>query len=521
MTGSLVRYLFVPVMVLITSRTVIGSDLSKFLHAVFDQQQGRQPTGAELNYYANVSRESGPLESYIQMVASRDFYLNQCRGNDELYVTRIHQLFLHREPRPSEVNFWVFQLQQTPNRDLVAFVRQFCQVNNLQQVPSGPLPYQPTFQPPASSASAADLLVTKIALFRQMVSREVGVTRYGTRLLEEVAVLEAAGAQFRDTVNSPRSTDQQISLAGQNLTSAYQDVVEEFRTVPAASSACQNLLWEISRLVQSSESVVRPQPAQAVDPNASLTASVERLRDGLRQVASLLASNYPDNAYYSNLYRDVSGLAVQADSLRVLTRMSQAEVDRQRVSSALLTHARDISRQLGNADYRLQQGWWNVQHELDTIAALMGMGGDFYQSTEQPVVIGAPGWNRFPTQINPGYQASDYSRRIVALADDLLRPIDSYISTLRLLAARNQDAANLLAQTMDLRHDVLVVRQKAAAGEMGSPLRYAARNVVLQYRDVASRTFVAMVGQDARLNSPVWQQIGEGAFELDRAVSNN
>lgn len=72
---------------------------------------------------------------------------------------------------------------------------------------------------------------------------------------------------------------------------------------------------------------------------------------------------------------------------------------------------------------------------------------------------------------------------------------------------------------MDLRHDVLLVRQEAATGEVGSPLRYAARDALLQYRDVASRSFAAMVGQDSTLNAPIWQQIGSLAFALDKAIA--
>lgn len=261
------------------------------------------------------------------------------------------------------MQFWVFQLQQTPNRDLVLFMRQFCQVNNLQQVPLGPLPFQPQFQPPANPGTAADLLVNKISLFRQMVSRELGVTRYGNRLLDEAATLEAAAAQYRDTVNSPRSTDRQMAIVGQNLTSAYQDVAAEFRTVPSASSACQNLLWEISRLVQFSESAARPNPAQFPNnpnpnTNATLKASAERLGDSLRQFASFLTANYPESPFNTNLYRDVSGMAVQADSLRALSQMPPGPggADLQRVAMALLTQARDVARQLTNADFRLQQG---------------------------------------------------------------------------------------------------------------------------------------------------------------------
>ena len=58
-----------------------GSDLSKFLHDVFNDNHGRPPTGAEVNYYSNLSRTEGPLESLIRMVASNDYYVAKCQQN--------------------------------------------------------------------------------------------------------------------------------------------------------------------------------------------------------------------------------------------------------------------------------------------------------------------------------------------------------------------------------------------------------------------------------------------------------
>lgn len=77
-----------------------GSDLSKFLHTVFDDQYGRPPTGTEVNYYSSVSRTEGPLESLARMVSSNDYFYGQCQQRPDLYVTRLYEIFLHREPTP-------------------------------------------------------------------------------------------------------------------------------------------------------------------------------------------------------------------------------------------------------------------------------------------------------------------------------------------------------------------------------------------------------------------------------------
>ena len=45
-----------------------ASDLSKFLDGLFKQIANRAPSGSELNYYTNLTRNQGPLESRHRVV---------------------------------------------------------------------------------------------------------------------------------------------------------------------------------------------------------------------------------------------------------------------------------------------------------------------------------------------------------------------------------------------------------------------------------------------------------------------
>jgi hypothetical protein len=219
------------------------------------------------------------------------------------------------------------------------------------------------------------------------------------------------------------------------------------------------------------------------------------------------------------LYRDVNGMYVQIESLRQLARTAGGRNDVQRVVNSILSQSREVAGQVNQADIGLQQGWWNIQHELDRLAVAAGCGGDLYVTSAHPVVINRPAWNGFPAQLSPGYQASAVNRQVITLADQLDAVLENYVDSLRPVAGRNREAAQMIDQTLDLRHDVLVLRQQAAAGQLGNQLRRTSGDVIRQYRDVASQTFLKMVGQDATLNSPAWQQIGELAYQIDKAVA--
>jgi ABC-type transporter Mla subunit MlaD len=493
-----------------------GSDLSKFLHAIFDDHHNRPPTGGEINYYANVSRTEGPLETYIRMVSSNEYYVTQCQQDAEVYVTRLHQIFLHRDPRSDEVRFWTNQLLQTPGGDRAGFVRQFCLANNVQQVPSAAVPYEAVYRAPTSSSAAADALVIKVALLRNLVEREMGGTRFGRGVLEATASLQSATAQYRDTLNSRQTTDAQLRIAADNLEQALQKLENQFYSVPGTSNQTRNLLWEISQLTTAARLSAGNSPPPV--PENPVMASADQVSSLIQQFASLVAQYQNRSPTYASLLRDLNGLFVQVESLRQMVRTSQRASDLQRVTNSIMNQAREITRQISQADMALQQGWWNVQHELDRLASALGCGGDLYADPTHPVVINRPAWNGFPTQVSPGYQASAVNQQVVDLADQLVSTIDDYVNSLRPVSSRSRDVAQMINQTLDLRHDVLVVRQKAAAGGFGTPLQYAARDVTRQYKDVASQTFVRIVGQDPTLNSPAWVRIGELAYSIQKTV---
>jgi hypothetical protein len=315
-------------------------------------------------------------------------------------------------------------------------------------------------------------------------------------------VLASASTQYRETVESPDSTSQQVAIASNNVARALQELQATFRSVPGASAACQSVLWEVSQLEAAAElsakaTVASPNAASAVEAEAGQLLSL------LRQFTSVLSRYQQQGAFYVNLARDVDALAVQAESLQLLARQGAGDRDVKRITTSLLTQGRDVARQMNQTDIRLQQSWWNIQHELDQLALAAGCAGDLYVATDHP---------------SPGYQASADNRQIINYADHLLAQLDNYVLSLRPVAARNGDAGVMLNQTLNLRNAVLVLRQQAAAGAWGTQLQSASRESVRLYA-AAGPSFLKMVGQDPSLNSPVWAQIGELTYKIDRELS--
>jgi hypothetical protein len=497
-----------------------GSDLSVFLHSVFEDQYGRVPTGTEVNYYSNVSRTEGPLESQIRMVAADSYYHGPCKQNPDIYITRVYEIFLGRAPTADELRYWVGQLPRGTSNERAAFIRRFCQANNLvYYVPSTPAAFPAVVRPSNSQSNTAETLVAKATLLNDMIRSEMGGTRFGRDLASKSATLVSAAAQYRDTVGSPRSTSQQVAIAAANVGLAVRDLTEQFRSVPGASAACDNTLWEVSQLANSIRPADGAAPAQP--PRNAIESEAAHLAAVTREFAAVLFSEAQQNPLYANVYRDVSGLSVQAESLQQLARAGAGQRELQRVMTGILSQARGIGTQLTSANGRLRRAWWNVQHEVDQLAVAAGMGGDFYASDDHPVILNSPAWDGFPVQPSPGYQSSSDNLRIVSSCDELVRLLDNYTQSLRPITNRNRDAAQMLDQTLDMRHQVLVLRQQAAAGQFGAVLSTSSREAVRQYKDVASRTFLVMVGQDPTLNSPIWSQIGELTYAIDKMAGGS
>jgi hypothetical protein len=450
------------------------------------------------------------------MVSSDDYFVNQCQRNTQVYVNRLYQLFLHRDPQPDELRFWVNQYQ-SGRLDRSSLVRQFCQTNNINAVPGPRSLYRPSSRPPTDAVSCADALLTKVRLLNQVVTREFGGTYFGRNLLATIASLQATTSQFRDSVSSRNSTQQQIRIATDNLEQSLQRVESQFRAVPSASDQCRNLLWEISELVTSARTTSMDWQARPT-PTSRLQREVEQLLATLRDFASSLSAYQYQSPADASLNRDVNGLYVQAQGLAEMIRTSSRKSDLDRVINSINTQGRGIGRQVQRSDSRLRQGWWNVQHQLEQVTVAAGAGGDFHVSSGHPVLINRPTWNRLPGQISPGYQASAQNRQIVGDSDRLLSLIDNYAASLRPLVSRSRDVATMANQVLDLRHKVLVLRQQAASGAFGSRLRYASQDVVRQYSNVASKTFARMVGNDSTLNSPSWMQIGQLSYQIDKTI---
>ena len=203
--GTLTRLSRIVVsLILLAASTAQGSDFSELMHKFFENEAGRQPTGPELSYHANLARQQGPLENYVALYASDDYFVNRCQQNYEVYVTNLYRTFLVRDPRPDEVRFWVYQFMQSGGIRTDT-LRRFLQANHVTQLQGFPPQQQPpAYRPPTTGREIAAELVTQTALFTQTAEQDLGGTWYGRSLTGQAAKLQTVAAQYRDVVRSRR-----------------------------------------------------------------------------------------------------------------------------------------------------------------------------------------------------------------------------------------------------------------------------------------------------------------------------
>lgn len=510
------KLLLLSAIVLAWSPTVgSASDFSKFLRELIKDNHNREPNGAELNHYSNVSRDRGPLEAYLKMLASDDVYVQQLQRNTEAYVNQIFRTFLQRPPREDEMRFWFNQFQVSGSPQRLDVLRTFCQSNNIRDVPGYATPNPPRYPYGTSGSQVANQLVDKVSLFINIADRELGGSRFGYDVANSARSLLVASQQYQRL--TPTANAGQLQNAGGNVQLSLNQLESLMRSVPGASPQCQSVLWDISRLVSTmpgnggfgfgqSQGLPDPFPPQ-------LSGDVDLAADQLQQFLQALAPMQYQSTYYANLYRDLNGLAVQVQSLQYLVRAGDKRQATQ-VMGSVRTHGREIGRQVAEGEMGMQQSWWNIAHQLDLIATQLGLKGDIFVTPGHTVIINRPSWNQFPGQISPGYQASGTNQAVVVTADQLINLMDDYIQSLRRIDGPSAQVKQMIAQSINLKNATLAARQQAANGVFGTGLIYAAREPLQIYRQDASQAFVAMVGVNPALNSPQWVQIGQLADQL-------
>ena len=211
---SVCRNLAIVLIVLSLRQSVNSSELSKFLNSVFDEQYQRDPSGTDLYYHSKIYRERGPLENYIAICSSDDYFYRQAHQDPTTYIVGLHETFVGRRPRPDELDFWVNQFRQSGSpREL--FVRRFCEANRVNQLPSF-LPTQSGFQTPTSAPETANQLVSNIELFINLVRTDLDGSIYARNVIDESRRLLSAAQQYRQIVFTPQHTAEQAAMALSN-----------------------------------------------------------------------------------------------------------------------------------------------------------------------------------------------------------------------------------------------------------------------------------------------------------------
>ncbi len=327
-----------------------GADVASYIREIFSQELHRNPTGYELNYHSGLLRNQGPLENYIVICGSDEFFVRRTGSDNRTFVEEIYRVFLGRNPRPDELSYWVIQFQQAGN-NRQQMLRLFLGSNGITRLP-GSVPSQPG---PPSSANAPQIaadLVTQSGMFATLVRNEMGYAGYGAAVIGQAEQFRAFCNQFQQTVNRPSLTDRQWTDEVNNLARSLHDLETVFNRVPAASWNSRNLLQRLSRLVTAALTAQVVRPGSPIQLPSSLPgpgyAEVQQFSLQLGQFVRTVQSRQFRGPVYQQLKRDVQGLAIQTSTLDLQIRQgrprNELKTSMRQSSPSLRTSRRGLDR---------------------------------------------------------------------------------------------------------------------------------------------------------------------------------
>jgi hypothetical protein len=79
---------------------------------LFRQYLERDPSRAELAAWeSNLQRGYHMADVRTDLLGQNQFF-NQCDRDEQVYITRLHQLMLNRDPKPEEMAYWLDRYHQ-------------------------------------------------------------------------------------------------------------------------------------------------------------------------------------------------------------------------------------------------------------------------------------------------------------------------------------------------------------------------------------------------------------------------
>jgi hypothetical protein len=361
-------------------------------------------------------------------------------------------------------------------------------------------------------------LATRANLFVSLVQSEVGYSGYGRRVVRQGQQFASVAEQYRQVVASGTSTRQQIQIATDNLDRSLHSLEVEFHRVSGASPHSQNVLQQLSQLVDAARRSPIALPEQPIAPPSTSPGYAEVIvaRDAVRQFAYNLQSQQYRGPDYTDLYRDVQALLVQLESVELLMRGGESRYEIRRAMRNVVTQANRITSDVSRVDLSIQHAWWSLLVQLKQAAQAIGTRGANQVQPSHPVIVDRPAWSQLPFQPVPK-PSSSRSRETIRLADQLIDKLDGYIAFLQSASFGNANASRLVGSLQDLKHSALILRQVAASGAFGNTLARSGDLLMTQYKRTAS-DFAKFVARDATLNSPLFYQIGELTQKVVNAV---
>lgn len=506
---------------IIAGQACVASDLSKFLHSVFENAQNasnQRPDaqrGQSLNYHFDVSRQQGPLEGMIQLYGSDDFYRREGHGDPNAYINRVYKDFVGRDPRYDELQFYRRQGLGTVGAR-IAMLRWLCNANHITQLPS-PVPRPPIYRPPVNLPAIAADLSNKCSDLIRALKIETQYTPNPLNLLHQAGLMRDAANQFQIAASRAQRDPQSAQKALRDLGASKRLFEADFYRRGSSYPQSTIALQQITTLMAAAQ---RSFPTLTPRPPAGPSINCRNLVDQSRSFLNYLRDRRGTSALLDHMLRDMEQLADQIERFASAARYGSPSNRLQSLMRDVIGTSDYLANDAIRADPRTRRAWLGLQSEIVTIARSLGLEPSFCVQPNRPVLINCPTWGGLPYH-PPIVGTPDQSNQCVYLADQLLDDVNRYLVSLKDLerqqGVRSESVFKSVKRFLGVAQDF---RRSASSGGYRTSLKNSADRLVRDYRRV-SRDVSDAIKRDLRFNSPAMFQIGELVRQIEQSTRNN
>jgi hypothetical protein len=445
-------------------------DLRDYVAGLIGSYLGREPRPDEVESWVyNIRTGTPPSELQIGLLASDEYFTRQGRNNGRFIVGLYNQI-LNRNPTPPEVANWLQALAQV-NGDRTQLVRSFLTAAQPE------LASQPAVA--AAPADPGSQLLNAGRVLLNAVQSELGGTAAGRQIAVRVSALLGASQALRDYLATPNYAPARAWQLYGEAEAAYHGVQDALRGLHFAAPTTGQSLGRAGQLLAAVRATI-PNPPPVAAPAVGIDqAAFDRYARGLAELSrdsqrmeNLLRGGLTRDSDHNRLLRDADYFASQVEALRGAVRVGADLDDLRRRFYRLRELANGISYQVrgGRPAGQIQQTWHEVTDELLRTGEALGVASGIGADPDRPVLVNPPTFAQAPyLPVPPAGHA--VPAEAVEAADQAIAQVDAFAAGLNRYLLSDPAVPQVQAQVRALRNSLALLRQEATGGSTGRQLR--------------------------------------------------